>query len=155
MRAWFERLQPRERWIVLIGGVAAVVIVLWGLIYKPLSDGSERLRESVAMKQRLLVDLARAAGTGPVGAQNGGASSGQTLVVLVDTTAREHGLTFPRMRPDGANGIAVTFSNAPFDDLLEWLITLQTTHSVSVESASFTSARQRGLVNGQLFLRRT
>jgi general secretion pathway protein M len=154
MKAWFANLQPRERWILLGGGIVGLIILLWGGIYKPLGDGAAELRESVAAKQRLLVDLARVAGSSSA---TGAAPTGtqQTLVVLVDTTAREHGLTFPRMRPDGPDGIAVTFSNAPFDELLEWLVSLQGTHAVAVESASFTTARERGLVNGQLFLRRT
>jgi hypothetical protein len=37
---------------------------------------------------------------------------------------------------------------------MDWLITLETVHSVRVESASIAGAREQGLVNGQVFLRR-
>jgi type II secretory pathway component PulM len=77
------------------------------------------------------------------------------LVVLVDSTAQTFGLSLPRSRPDGADGINVAFQGVSFDALLSWLIALETTHGVAVESASFSSSRERGLVNGQLFLRRS
>jgi type II secretory pathway component PulM len=39
MREWFSNLAPRERVIVLVGAAAAVLIIVWGLIWKPLNDG--------------------------------------------------------------------------------------------------------------------
>ena len=111
------------------------------------------LRESVTVQQRLLIDLARLEALG-----NGGPSTApvgvQSLLSLVDGTARTHGFS-PRMRADGPDAVNVTFERVPFDGLLRWLIQLETTHGVSVESASFSGARERGLVNGQLFLRRS
>ena len=46
------------------------------------------------------------------------------------------------------------FQTVSFDALLSWLITLETTYGVAVESASFSRSRERGLVNGKLSLRR-
>ena len=75
--------------------------------------------------------------------------------MLVTSTAQPFGLALDRTRPDGADGINVTFQGVSFDSLVNWLVTLDATHRVTVESASFSSAREPGLVNGQLFLRRT
>ncbi|HEY8520642.1 MAG TPA: type II secretion system protein GspM [Gammaproteobacteria bacterium] len=153
MKAWFENLAPRERWMVAGGAVLAVIIVLWGFVLAPLSRSSAALAQSVAAKQRLLLDLRRAETLAP--ADGGGAAApAQSLVVLVDTTRQPHGLTFDRTRPNGPNEIAVTFQNAPFDALLDWLIAIETNHGIVVDSASFSTARRRGLVNGQVQLRR-
>jgi type II secretory pathway component PulM len=38
--------------------------------------------------------------------------------------------------------------------LLDWLVALEKQSSVAVEAASFTTAKQKGIVNGQLTLRR-
>jgi general secretion pathway protein M len=154
MKAWFLSLQDRERWILAGGAGAALVIMLWWLVLLPLSDGSADLREVVTDKQRLLVDLRRAEAIAPDAGARGGNAGGQSLVVLVDSTAQAFGLALPRTRPDGPAGINVSFQGVSFDALLAWLIELDGTHSVRVESASFSSARERGLVNGQLFLRR-
>jgi general secretion pathway protein M len=157
VKAWFARLEPRERWILSAGAVLAAIIVLWGFVWVPLGNGSAELRERIDDKQALLADLQRAAALG------GGTSRGQrpaptqSLVVLVDQTARTHGLadSFTRTRPDGADAINVSFQNAPFDGILAWLVRLNTDYGIRVESASFNGSRERGLVTGQLFLRRS
>jgi general secretion pathway protein M len=155
MKAWFYSLQPRERWILGGGAVAAVVIVFWAFVLTPLRSQSATLRTAVESKQRLLVDLSRLEGsTMPASAGGGVQGRDQTLVVVVDTTAQQHGLVLSRTRPNGPSGIDVTFQGASFDVLVSWLMTLHGTYAVDVESASFTSARAQGLVNGQLSLQR-
>jgi type II secretory pathway component PulM len=119
----------------------------------PLRTQAATLRTAVDTKQRLLIDLARLEGTQAPSVVNV-QGAGQTLVVIVDSTAQSHGLTLSRTRPNGPNGIDVTFQGAQFDLLVAWLMTLQSSYAVDVESASLTSARVQGLVNGQLSLHR-
>jgi general secretion pathway protein M len=155
MRAWFEGLQPRERWLVLAGGVASVLILVWLLVLSPLRSEAATLRNAVAAKQRLLGDLARIEITQAPNSNGPVQGEGQTLVIIVNSTAESHGLALPRTRPNGPNGIDVTFQGASFDALIAWLIVLQANYAVEVESASFSSAREQGLVNGQLSLHRS
>jgi type II secretory pathway component PulM len=153
MKAWFENLQPRER-LILLGGVAAVlVIAVWFGVMR-LHAQTEVLRDSVAAKQRMLVDLGRVGGR-PAAPAAGAQGNNQTLVVVIDGSAREHGIVLSTRRPDGPDGVQVAFSNVPFDMLIEWLVALEKQSSVGVEAASFTTAKQKGIVNGQLTLRRS
>lgn len=155
MKAWFYGLQPRERWIVSAGAVVAALIVLWTFALNPVRSQSNSLRTAVESKQRLLVDLGRLEGAQSPSAAGGSVQGrDQTLVVVIDTTAQQHGISLSRTRPNGPNGIDVTFQGAPFDVLVSWLMTLHGTYAVDVESASITSARVQGLVNGQLSLQR-
>lgn len=155
MRAWFYGLQPRERWILSMGFGVAVLIVFWAFVFKPVRGQSQTLQTAVESKQRLLVDLARLEGA-QTPLPSGGSVQGreQTLVVVIDTTAQQHGITLSRTRPNGPSGIDVTFQGASFDVIVSWLMTLHGTYAVDVDSASFTSARVQGLVNGQLSLQR-
>jgi general secretion pathway protein M len=155
MREWFANLAPRERIIVLVGAAAAVLLIVWGLIWKPLNDGTADLRDSLEQKRALLVDLQRIQGLPTSGTTSAPGDDRRSLVVLVDQTAQSMGLSFTRTRPDGSDAISVSFSSAPFDSLVEWLVQLERTSGLSVESASFNSTRERGLVSGQVFLRRT
>jgi general secretion pathway protein M len=154
MKDWFANLQPRERMIVVGGGALAALVVLWLAVVSPLLGRSAELRASVERKQKLLIDLGRVAGMQESRNPRPGNEPQQTLYVLVDSTAKEHGLQLPRTRQDGPDGVNVALQNAPFDALIDWLINLETAHSVKVESASISSAREQGLVNGQVFLRR-
>ena len=154
MKAWFQNLQARERLILLGGGAAVLLIAVWFGVMR-LHAQTERLRDSVAAKQRMLVDLGRVGGRPATPAANGPGGNQQTLVVVIDGSAREHGIALSTRRPDGPDGVQVAFSNVPFDMLLDWLVALEKQSSVAVESASFTTAKQKGIVNGQLTLRRS
>jgi general secretion pathway protein M len=153
MRAWFFGLQQRERWLVAFGGVAVVVIIVWGFTMQLRSEVAA-LRTSVDMKQRLLIDVARIEGERPTTVTGDQQGRDQTLSVLVDSTARSHGLNPTRTTANGPSGVNVSIQGASFDTLVAWLVALHGTYGVDVDTASFTSAREPGLVNGQLSLRR-
>jgi type II secretory pathway component PulM len=154
MKAWFFGLEMRERWIVVIGAMAAVAIVLWGLVVRPLRAEITTLRTAVDTKQRLLIDVARIEGSQASSVPGGRQGADQTLVVIVDNTARSYGLDLPRTRANGPSGVDVTFQGASFDSLVAWLLVLHGTYGVDVETASFSSGREAGLVNGQVSLHR-
>ncbi len=153
MRAWFDNLQPRERWILIAGIVVTIGVVLWAGVLRPLRAQSASLQAAVESKQRLLLDLGRLGASAPA-RPPGTQSPDQTLVVVVDSTAQAHGLRITRSRPNGPSGVEVTLQAVPFDVLVAWLMTLHGTYAVDVESAQLSTARQQGLVNGQVSLHR-
>ena len=154
MKAWFLGLQPRERWIVSIGAVAVVVIIVGGFIVPSVRADIAELRASVETKQRLLIDLARIESDQPSTVASRRQASDKTLSGIVDETARSHGLGSPRTRANGPSGVDVTIQGASFDAIVAWLVVLHTTYGVDVETSSLVNAREQGLVNGQISLRR-
>ena len=153
LKSWYFGLQPRERWIVSIGAVAAVIIVLWWSMTK-LGAEMETLRTAVDTKQRLLIDIARVEATQAPGVTSNPETNNQPLYLLVSNTAPAHGLEQPRTRMNGPNGVDVTVQNASFDALMAWLVALHDMYGVDVETFSIVNAREPGLVNGSLLLRR-
>ena len=114
-------MQPRERWIVGVGAAPPSSIILWGFIVQPLRAEMATLRTAVDTKQRLLIDVARIEGEQPSSVAATGKAREQTLVVIIDNTARSHGLDPPRTRANGPSGVDVTFQGASFDSLVAWL----------------------------------
>lgn len=157
MRAWLADLEPRERIMVLGGAILAVTIVWWGLIWTPLSDRTTDLTDAVASKQRMLATLQRARALAAPSGPQIDASTRQSLVLLVDQTHRSYGLegSLIRNQPDGNDGIRVTFQDAAFDGLIAWLGTMQTGYGVAVESATIDGARNTGVINATVVLRRS
>ncbi len=153
LKSWFYGLQPRERWIAAIGIVVAILIVLWGALI-PLFDQTAALRTAVETKQRLAVDVSRIEGVQPSGVAATRQGADQSLLVIINSTAASHGLGNPRTRADGPNKMDVTLQGASFDSIVAWLVSLHSGYGIDVESASFSGARQPGLVNGQVSLRR-
>lgn len=156
MKAWFEQLADREQMVLGIGAVLAAIIVAWGFVWRPLSNGAVQLRESVTEKSRFVIDLRRAEHLGPALQATGAVAPNQSLVVLVDSTARPFALdgAFTRRRPDGPNAISVSFERAPFDQLVAWLVELEESYGTAVEQLSVAGSRDPGLVSGQVSLRR-
>lgn len=157
MKEWFLSREPRERLLLVAGGAVALLIIFWRVAWLPVSRGAAELRDSVAHKSALLVDVERAAAVAPAAASGARQGATDSMVVLVDKTSRAHGLAgaFTRTRPDGADGISVSFQDVPFDALLDWLVALKASYGVAVESATFASSRGPGLVSGQVLLRRS
>lgn len=161
MKSWFGSLQTRERAFVVAGALALFIAVAWSLVWIPLDKGQEAAAERVSAWKRSLVELrpmrgqaqAIANGQTVVAAQN------QSLVVIVDNTLRQRGLTNSVQRsqptPTGT-GIRVEFENAAFDDLVLWLGDLHRQYGLQVESASFSAAsgENPGRVNSSVTLQR-
>jgi general secretion pathway protein M len=154
LRRWYENLAERERRFVLFGGIGVVVLVLAGVIL-PLNRNITQARQRIATKQ---VDLAfiqsaipQLAAAGPMG---GGATK-ESLVVLVDSSARESGLgkSISSSQPTGDGGLRLRLDRAAFDGLVAWLARLSQQHGVRIESAEIEAAGEPGLVNAGLVLR--
>jgi general secretion pathway protein M len=157
VRSWFYNLEQRERLVLSAGAVVVCLIIIWAFVWTPLRSGASDLDAAVAEKQQLLTTLQRAQSLGTSGGQGPATGATQSLVVLVDQTHRAHGLagTLQRNQPDGPDGIRVTFQAAAFDSLMDWLVVLQRSHGVAVESANFDGSRQAGIVSATLVLRRS
>jgi general secretion pathway protein M len=155
MRAWYENLSERDRRVVSIGGAVALALVLLAIIL-PLSTQISLARKRITTKQgdlafiQSVASQVAAAGPGAPGAANA-----ESLVVLIDSSARESGLgkSLSSSQPTGDKGLRIRLDKAPFDALVAWLARLSQQHGVRVESAEIESAGETGLVNAGLVLR--
>ena len=154
MREWYNNLSERERRFVLYGGIAAAIMILLGVIV-PLNRDIVQARTRIATKQgdlafiqsvtRQLLDA---------GPANGGVAA-ESLVVLIDSSARESGLgkSLTSSQPTGDGGLRISLDKVAFDGLLAWLARLAQQHGVRVETAEIEAAGEPGLVNASLVLR--
>lgn len=155
MRNWYNNLSERDRKIVLYGGIAIFVLVLLGIIL-PLNRNIATARERVERKQgdlQFIQSVApQLAAAGPAG---GNAATAESLVVLIDSSARESGLgkSLSNSQPTGDKGLRIRLDRVAFDAMVAWLARLSQQHGVRVESAEIESAGEAGLVNAGLVLK--
>ena len=155
MRSWYEKLAERERRMVLGGAIAAVVLLLLAIVL-PLNRNISQSRQRVTTKQGDLAFIQKAvphlAAAGP---GLGTAATGESLVVLIDSSARESGLgkSLSSSQPTADKGLRIRLDHVPFDALVAWLARLAQSHGVSVESAEIESAGEVGFVNAGLVLK--
>jgi general secretion pathway protein M len=155
MRAWYANLAERERRMVTLGALAAGVLLLLAVIL-PLNRTISQARDRIAGKQTDLAFIQGAvpqlAGAAP---SAGTAATSESLVVLIDGSARESGLgkSLASSQPTPDKGLRVRFDHVPFDALVAWLARLSQSHGVHVESAEIETAGEVGLVNAGLVLK--
>jgi general secretion pathway protein M len=153
-RDWYDSLSTRERNLVTIAGGLLAIALIYLIVVLPLQTLTDRKAKSV---QRKTADLAWMQGVAPQVMQAyapGGAGSGESLVVLVDRTAREAGLgsALGGQSPDGEQGLRLRLESAPFDAVVTWLALLQEQHGVTISAANIDAASAPGLVNASLTL---
>ncbi len=156
MRAWYSSLATRERRFVAFGAVALIAFaVVGGLL--TLNGSLAQARQRVETKQDDLAFIQAAIPQlGGSGAPAGATVQGDSLVVFIDSSARESGLGKSLVSSDPTGdrkGLRIRLDRVPFDGLVAWLARLSQNHGVSVESAEIESAGEAGLVNAGLVLR--
>ena len=153
LSATLASLSPRDRRTLLVGGVIAAILFVLAVIL-PLDHSVSRLHDQVTQKQADLVWMRSAAreiaAAGPV--RN---ASGESLIVIVDQSARESGLgaALAGSQPSGRGDLNVQLEKAPFDALVGWLARLSQQNGVQIESATIDSAGEPGTVNASLVLK--
>lgn len=158
MKDWYLGLEPRERMFVLVGGVLAVVFLFWGVLINPLYSASATTERRIESKQNTLTFLRGAAAELAAAGEAPAAQAdlaGQSLVVIVDRSARAAGLgtALTRNQPVGEDAISVRMENAAFDNLARWLVAVNASSGLAIESASFDRTPEDGRVNASLVLR--
>lgn len=123
----FAGLSTRERLMVFVGGAAAVVIVLYTLVWQPWQTELERLRDRVPEKQQTLAWMqTQAARVESLGARadDEPRTSGLPLLTLVERSANQVEMrdVITRMSPgDEADQVRVWLDKVAFDRWLEWV----------------------------------
>ncbi|MBK7114470.1 MAG: type II secretion system protein M [Proteobacteria bacterium] len=153
---WYSRQNERDQRVLFWGGIAAGVIVL-ALILLPLQRNLSKARARVAQQQadlawmRQVAPTLAAAGPGPAAAAT---QPGESLVVLIDRSARESGLAqaLTGSQPAANGAMTVRMENADFNLLIGWMSRLVAQHDLRVESASITGNGTAGLVNAAVQL---
>jgi len=149
---WFEALPERDRRIAQVGAVLAAVLLVVGLLL-PLDRSVAQLHERLAKKRN---DLAWMQGVAPelAASPQPPSAAGESLLVIVDRSARESGLagSLAGSEPAGPGGLSLRLQKAPFDTLIAWLARLAQQNGIRVDSASIDSAGSPGLVNAAVVL---
>jgi general secretion pathway protein M len=146
-----DSLSERDRRTLLIGGGIAVLLLLYLIVH--LDNNVSSAHQRLAKKQ---TDLAWMRSVGPELAQSPAIikPSGKSLLVIVDRSAREAGLTsaLAGSEPSGPGGLSVRMQKAPFDTMISWLARLSQQNGIRVDSASIENAGAPGIVNAAIVL---
>jgi general secretion pathway protein M len=158
MKSWFLSLTQRERIMVQAAVSVIVVFTCYLLIIEPISNNYTKNKKNVASATETLEWMKAAARE--VKELGGGhllqadPKGKQLTLSIVDRSARKAGLAsvMKRVQPEGDSGVRVWFENAPFDELIRWLATIESQHDLSVNEINVEQTESTGRVNVRVFL---
>ena len=147
-----DSLSERDQRTLKIGGAIAALLLVYGVI---------QLDSSVASAHKRLLrkqdDLTWMRNNGPelanIGNRVNTSTNGQSLLVLVDSSARESGLTITGSDPAGPGALNIRLQKVSFNTLIAWVGRLSQTNGIRVDNASIESSGTPGQVNASFVLR--
>jgi general secretion pathway protein M len=153
MKFSYDTLSPREQQLVKYGGIAAIAILIFGVLL-PLESSVAKARSRVSQKQADLVWMRGVAPVLAAQAPSHQGGNGESLLVVVDRSARESGLgsALAGTEPSGPGGIQVRLEKASFDAMLGWLSRLSQQNGISVDGATIDTSGAPGVVNAAIVL---
>lgn len=155
-RERFMALQPRERWIVGVGGIALVLTILFLAVWEPAVKAKRERAAGLESARVIAQKLEQAAAQVQAGPSGALAGRGVSLLAAVDQATKQSGLgkAPTRMEPEGDREVKVWFEAVPFDGVVPWLAMLQDRYGISVQTLDV-EPESIGLVNLRLSLVRS
>ncbi len=159
MRAWWDHLGQRERWLLGGGAVALLVLLFYLQVWAPFQTSNRLLRQSVAEQRADLawmrqaaVEVKRLNAAGHSGGP--AASGGQSLLTVVDQTARAAGFgaALKRINPQGGDKLNAQMEQVEFDAFINWLGALEREHRITIVNMAVDRTDTAGLVNARVIL---
>ena len=159
MKDWWFSLQSRERRTLALGGGALLLILLYVGLWEPFQQRHAALTARVAEQQQTIawmeqaaaqVEQLRGQGARPV-ADRGG----QSLMTLLDSSARSSGLadSLKRVQPESDDSVRVWLEGVSFDGMLGWLDQLIARQGVVVDSLVVERGKAEGRVDVRAVMR--
>jgi len=154
LKLWFDRLQTRERQLVMAGLIVFGVFLPYQLIWSPLIDRAELLEQQLGKQVKQLQWMKSA--TQEIRQLQGNSSikNSGSLLSQVEQTANQSKLrkSIRKIQPEGDRGVRIWIDNAGFDDVLLWLERLQNQHGIEVADFSVERQPEIGRANIRLLL---
>jgi general secretion pathway protein M len=156
LRAWWAGLAERERRVVGAGGVALGLILVYLLVWEPLTTARVQRELSLQAARAMAVQLEELAAVAGRAGRPAIQGKDQSLLAVVDQSRKASALTKPpsRLQPEGDNTVRIWLEDVPFDALVRWLGDLHTRYGVRVDNADIERESGPGLVNARLTLMR-
>lgn len=124
----FHQLSSREQRLVIISAVLVIVAIFYWGIWSPLNSSLEKSQTAVENQTKLLAWVQKNANKAVQLRSSGGntAAFSGSLPQAVNQSASRMQIAISRMQPQGEE-LQVWIDEAPFNDLLSWLQSLEKT----------------------------
>lgn len=160
MKTWYNSLTFRERNIVFLGSILAVLILTWMLIINPIYSKHSKLQQTISSQNDTLelmqgqsaqvkrLQQLNSTSTSPTIAGNP-----QQLVEKALQTWRLKS-ALQRMQSQGSNAVRLTLKDADANRFMRFLHELENKYGLGIENLSMTADKELGQADIRLTVKR-
>ena len=155
LRAWYGGLAPRERRLVIIGGVAVMLMLIYFAAISPVRSAHSRLLNDVQQKRQLLALINRSAGRiQSAGTGRGHLQPGESVFAATSTAIQSSPISgsVQRLEQTQNGGVRLSLSGVDFDALVQWLGALSHQQGIVATRATIQQGNNPGTVDATLTL---
>lgn len=152
MNTWWDAREPRERLIIIIGGVIAGFLALYQFVMAPSSDFRERAERRYSNALAENFDILTAITTRSSSAE--APSRNQPLQTVVTNSSDLYGMTITRLIPAENEGLNIWLEAEGPETVFAWLSELERTHGVRVGRASLRRNSDEQTISANVYLAR-
>lgn len=154
----WSNLAPREKYSVIGGSVVASLILLYTLIWSPITSQIITLREQIPREQKTLAWMKEADKQIELLKKDKISSGNKSLSLRLNTVQEkiQHspmGKNLTQLTQLNTDEIHCTFNNVDFDKLVTWLIDFSQQENISIEQASVHRTNAPGIVQAEFVVR--
>lgn len=136
VKNWWENLLDRERRMLTIGIIVLSILIIYALIWSPLSGAVTDYKTQIESQRTLLIYLKKAqAKITEMKAQGiQPAATSDNVLSLVEQTLSQQALSvyLKQVQQPKPNQVALSFEKVPFDKLMSWLQMMIMQHGAAV-----------------------
>ncbi len=149
LQSWWQSISQREKRMVVVCSVFALVaVVFWGVL-QPMSEKSTQAKNRVLSEKQLVKWVTDNADKIVTLRQQGGVvRSSEPLNQLITASTRRFNIELVRLQPRGEM-MQVWIQPLPFTKLVDWVAYLKETKGVDVEFMDVKRGQQAGVVEVQ------
>lgn len=159
MNSIFKNLNPRERYSLIVGSSALLVFLIYILLWQPWQNQVQEMQlrvgeqvDELAWMQQAAKDVKQLRTTSIASAPNRPTAS---LFSIIDSSMAQTSLAKAnkRIEPNTEQEIRISFEQANFSDLIQWMAGLQQKYSLQVQVITLEKLAGNDSVKVQLTLK--
>jgi len=153
-----DKLSFSEKRLLKYGSILVVVVLVWVLIYKPITGKIIHNQQKVQKLQaqyKQMKDSTKMLKKQFNKVNNFSRNPNKPFISWIDAQLAKNNLSqyVTRAEPKDNNTLIISFENIVFDELVAWLETLEKNYSISINEADISGIdRDNGLCNARLTL---
>ncbi len=158
LRDWWTQRNRREQYLLGAGSIFIVILLIYMLIWKPLTAQVATLRQDIIQDTSLLMWMNTAADKIEQFQQQGYVkkqSSNQPILVSAEQSLMQQKLSQYVSNTQEVNdqALSITLKNIPFDLMVTWLETIWKKNNITVSTIKISKTNTVGVVNADVGLK--